>query len=948
MLPNAKRHREAIENSIQLEDYVNFSHIGNGVGAALLSNGKDYQFKFGFKVTYLSPTASSEQYANTVECIMDGIKAMPNGETITVIHAVKPDNSTRLQYFSQLAQGAPNRLFSEMVRSAASPSEYFLNLNSEKKRELARQKYKRKELRIYVTATSSQDASTRDKTEAFVKGAINLAAKAIAAVSGSVERDHSPQEIKRLFVNAQFIYEAWCNVMGKMRLGIQPMTVEDLIADQWEAFNPTPPQPPPQLLTWDGEQIHYQATDDLHVSSWLFQDQLSVPRAARNYVKQSFSNGEDRLTGVVSLRNKPGAWRDRKALLTYLYDKTEGLEDFKVVLSATKAPASLVKRNIELLQRQAKDAQRAGERKGLPTNFSQRLEEAASKAEHAIYEGDIPIKLSLCFLVSKPTKKALEMACRQLQSRFTLPATLEIEQDYTYTTWLQCFPQLTYASPLFKPYNRTRGYKTSCVPAFMPIVGTISPDEKGLEFITEGELTPYYLDIADVHRHMLFLAITRAGKSVLFAQILLLAMCSNIPMVVVDYPKENGDSTFGPITQLAGEYGAYLNIAEESNNFLEPPNLQGFEKEEKARRLIEVKDYVLDILMIIMFGPSDSNMDREKRVAKSIFGNMLMHFYADPRIKHRFELAADAPMGSPDWQNVPTLKDFSRLCTPEILKQVLDTDEINAEHIRLVNEMRLRFESFMSTTVGRSMSSPTSIPADAKLLVFAFKGVSNNDDAAILMASASAAAMRRTLSAPVSILFMDEASILSKFDALMYQAAKIAANGAKSGIRLMMALQTPASINNSQYGAEIISNMATRVIGRIDEADAKNYCDILDLPPDVISVNTSKSFYPNIQELYSRWLIVDRGERTFVRSYAPPLLLAAVANNPDEEAAKRAFLAAYPDEPVLALKAFAKELILAAQQARPMVLPQVSGNASPKHIRERHIKEQERHYVTAS
>ncbi|MEO0869151.1 MAG: hypothetical protein AAFY17_12040, partial [Cyanobacteria bacterium J06642_11] len=52
-----------------------------------------------------------------------------------------------------------------------------------------------------------------------------------------------------------------------------------------------------------------------------------------------------------------------------------------------------------------------------------------------------------------------------------------------------------------------------------------------------------------------------------------------------------------------------------------------------------------------------------------------------------------------------------------------------------------------------------------------------------------------------------------------------------------------------------------------------------------------------------------------------PLMLAAVANNTDEEQAKAAFLDAYVD-PVNALKEFAKELILSNQEGRALRLPE--------------------------
>ena len=925
-LPGGKKSKDRIEDHIQLEEYVRFTALKGDVGAALLSNGQNYQHKFGFKLESFSPNESAEQYETAVEYLVNALKSMPDGETMTVIQSVVPDNKPRLRYFRDLYKKAPSPLFAAMVKSAASPGEYFVNMSPEDRVNLARSKFKRKTLTIYVTATSTQSAFIRDKSEALIKKGIETIADVWGKITGEAVIEQS-ERVSNLFSNAQAIYEDWVNVLDQMHIPVTPMSVEELVDEQWREFNDTPVRPIPQIMEWDGERLHYEMNDDIHLSSWLFERQSNVPKSKRDYVYQTKENGTQRITGVVTLRNKPSGWASPKDALKYLYDKTKGLHDFKIVFTLTKASLMVAEKNVEMLQRQSRDAISLAETRGLPSTRSRALQADAEAAATALYNGNIPMRMSLCFLVSARSKKELGILCRRLVSRFPRPATLEIEQDYTSLTWLQCFPQLSYKRPLFSPYDRARSFNVSSIPAFLPIVNATSPDTEGLEFVTEDEGTPFYLDITGVQRHILFLAKTRGGKSVLFSNILLIAMCSQVPMVVVDYPKEDGNSTFGPIAKLAGEYGAYLNIAEEANNFFELPDLSGFTGEDLKVRTIAVKDYVLDLLMIIMFGPNASDGDPEKRVAKSILSNLMNRFYEMPDIKRRFKAAIGAKIGSPEWRNVPTLHDFTKLCTESSLKQLTET--VASEHVKLINEIRLRYTAFVETTVGRSLSQPTSIPSDANLLVFAFKGVSNNDDAAILMASAAAAAMRRTLSAPVSILFMDEASILSKFDSLMEQIAKISANGFKSGIRLMMALQTPASIAKSRFGDEILANISTKVIGRIEPGDAKHYTRILDIPSEYIRENASKKFFPKIEELYSRWMIVDNDDITFVRSYAPPLVLAAVANNPDEEAAKKAFLAAYPDDPIRALQEFAKEFILAAQEKRAIVVPVVDTTIQP-------------------
>ncbi|MEO0738907.1 MAG: hypothetical protein AAFZ35_19105, partial [Cyanobacteria bacterium J06649_12] len=88
--------------------------------------------------------------------------------------------------------------------------------------------------------------------------------------------------------------------------------------------------------------------------------------------------------------------------------------------------------------------------------------------------------------------------------------------------------------------------------------------------------------------------------------------------------------------------------------------------------------------------------------------------------------------------------------------------------------------------------------------------------------------------------------------------------------------------------------------------------------------NASESFFPKRDELYSQWLLEDTGIFTVCRYYAPHLQLAAVANNPDEQAARDAYMAqaeAHGQSPLAGLVAFSHALVTAIQQGRAIELP---------------------------
>ena len=359
-LPGGKN-RQRIEDSIQLEDYVKFSSLKGDVGAAVLSDGKNYQFKFGFKLKAVHPTISDEEFASIVTFIETGLKSIPAGETMFIVQSVVPDNRLRLQNYREMVKNAPTPLFREMAKSAASPGEYFTNMSLQDRINSARSRYKRKSITIYVTATSNQSSNVKDKSEVVIRKGIEIASNIWSKFTGEKTTETSEQ-IRQIFINAQAVYEDWDNTLSAMRLEVTPMGVDDLVTELWEEFNKTPVRALPQVMEWTGDDLLYQMNNDIHLSSWLFESQDSVPKAARDFVFQVRSDGVKRLSGVVTMRNKPGGWADPTAALKYLYDKTAGLEDYKVVVTLTKASASLTEKNVELLQRQAQDSVKMAQR----------------------------------------------------------------------------------------------------------------------------------------------------------------------------------------------------------------------------------------------------------------------------------------------------------------------------------------------------------------------------------------------------------------------------------------------------------------------------------------------------------------------------------------------------------------------------------------------------------
>jgi hypothetical protein len=102
--------------------------------------------------------------------------------------------------------------------------------------------------------------------------------------------------------------------------------------------------------------------------------------------------------------------------------------------------------------------------------------------------------------------------------------------------------------------------------------------------------------------------------------------------------------------------------------------------------------------------------------------------------------------------------------------------------------------------------------------------------------------------------------------------------------------------------------MTTRLVGRIQPTAVDSFVEILKYPKEVIARNASESFFPKKEGMYSQWLVDDRGTYTAARYYPGYVLLAAVANNPDEQAMRSAAMKRHGNK-FVGLNQFSRELV---------------------------------------
>lgn len=881
-----------VESLFHLEAMVSFELEGRQVGAYLLErNGSEWQFGFGFECEGLHSFQAPAAYERQLESLEAGLKDVPLGEHLTLHLSSFRDDRDRQEELQAREQQAPSLELQ------------FLTLAEQgRSRELAEMGARQPQrLRLFATYTVDQD---RQDAQSWLEQAL---AKG-AAVGGNFWRsltgeqaDYERANHERLF---RQVYEdgfrRWEFLLSaKMGLPVRALSVEELWTDAWQRFNTSPPIAIPHQITVRDTGLAEQVSGELHIRTLLLAEKL--PIASRN--RLSFPNRQHQVA-LLAFAEKPGGWGSAQSQLRYLWEvlAREQVYDTEIICQLTRANEFIVAQNVQRTLRQSNlTAKQAQEQDSIDVAATIKTQRAAQVAAQ-MYEGAVPFYCATVFVVHRPTRRRLDAACQFIESCFRRPAWVVREREYAWRLWFQTLP-IAWDALLAKPFERRQLYLSSEVLGLMPLVKIQGGDRQGFELIAAEGRSPVKLDFCNRHRNLMVLGTTRSGKSVLVSGMLTEALSRQIPIVVMDYPKPDGSSTFTDYAKFLGDRGAYFDISRERNNLFELPDLSGFTATIQAERLEDYKEFLASALLAMVLGKQGSSALLEK-TCRSILTLALNAFFNDAAIQERYTQARHQGLKSEAWQQTPTLKDFLDYCDGERLN--LDLAGGNVEEA--LQTIRLQLRYWLGSRVGTAISQPSSFRTDVPLLVFALRNLSNEDDAAILSLSAYAAALRRALANPASIFFIDESPILFEYEAIASLIGRLCANGAKAGIRVFISAQDPDTIARAQAAPKIFQNLNMRLIGRIQPSALGSFERILGYERASLAPNAGESYFPDPQGIYSNWLLDDNGRLTPCRYYPSYAGLAVVANNPEEQA-KRQAIAQTCNDKFTALSRFKDELI---------------------------------------
>ncbi|WP_339459298.1 hypothetical protein [Nodularia spumigena] len=887
------------EDALHLATMLRIALDGRDIGAYILNKEtqKDrFCFVFGFECRGIHTTLRSEQIETIFNNIESGLKDIPEGEKMTLHMGSFSSDKKRQAELADLVKRTPSRDIKYLLTAERARIQELTNSGIRKP----------KFLRIYVTYTIEPNTT---QTDDWIEKLLAKGELWWLKFKGELAEVQN-QRVETLIIKAyQQGFSRWEQLLSnKMGLDVKPLNADELWEHAWRKFNDTEPIEIPQLLHLDENGLHEQVNSDLASTKLLIENihsttllmESNVPCADRRWV-----NVKNRYIGALTFLEKPGGWQNKFAQMRYLWEllARETVVDTEIFCELTAANPAIVKNTLQRVLKQSNMTALMAQEKSKTIDVSAQLKLKKSvAAQEQLYEGAVPIYTSIAIFVHRPSVEKLDAATRYIENCFQRPAQVIREIEYTWKIWLQSLP-IVWEGLLVKPFNRRQLYLTSEVPGLMPLVLTKAGDSHGFELIAEEGGTPIHLDLFNQHKNLALFATTRAGKSVLVSGILTQALAHGIPVVALDFPKPDGSSTFTDYTEFMEGNGAYFDISKQSNNLFEQPDLRSLSPEEQRDRLLDYTGFLESALMTMVLGSSTENQLLSQTV-RSLINLALSAFFVDVGIQERYKQAIAGGFGSQAWQKTPTLKDFLYFCSPEHLQ----LDSLSGRVDDALSQIQLRLRFWLSSRVGQSISAPSSFPTDAQLLVFALRNLSDNEDAAVLSLSAYSAALRRALSSPASIFFIDEAPILFEFDQIADLVGRICANGAKAGIRVILSAQDPDTIAKSKAASKILQNLSTRLIGRIQPVAVDSLVSILKYPRDIISRNATESFFPRKEGIYSQWLLDDNGIYTFCRYYPGFEQLAVVANNPNEQTARQKAMLQHRDK-YEAISVFARQLI---------------------------------------
>ncbi|MEA5566633.1 helicase HerA domain-containing protein [Anabaena sp. UHCC 0399] len=906
--PNKKLN--PFEDQLDITSLVRLKKGGYTIGAYLLSKKQvgdtdsTLQLVFGYSCRGIHPLFnSSEQVEAIGSAFENGCKEIPQGERFT------------FRWSSFCNEEEVTERFRERLSNPVNDESEFLDWGClARLQELTREK-KRKNIALNVYTTFTVKPGGTEAGDAVDRAIVKLSNFLQRRFTSTGATEITRKNLTQILEKAINISLRYQQILAGMGLSPAPKTEKQLWKELAYLVGAKPVKVPHTLVFDEQgltEEFHEalpraeQYKDNAHITSVLLNN--GIPYADRQWVcLPNGKNAKGKYVGVMTLSQKPEAFASTEHQVRFMWEifARDNIHDLEIITEMSPADQKMVRLTQQLITRRSRNAEMSAAKKTIDV-ASQINTEWSVNAQKQLYTGDVPLNVALIVLIYRDTPEEIEDACRLISGYVNQPTELTRERQYSWLIWLETLllrqrPQLT------NPFNRRVAFFASEIIGLTPAVQIASNDKQGFELIADEGHSGVSIDLSTT-KNMMVIGTTGSGKSVLVSSIIAECLALGYSILMIDLPNDDGSGTFGDFTPYYK--GFYFDIARESNNLVQPLDLSKIPSEQREERVKAHRNDVNLIVLQLVLGTQSFDGFLAQTI-ESLIPLGVKAFYEDVEIQRRFTEAKKGGLGSAAWENTPTLVDMEKFfCTEQIS---LGYEDENVD--RALNYIRLRLQYWRSSSIGDAICKPSTFETDAKLITFALTNLQSSKDAEVFGMSAYIAASRQTLASPNSVFFMDEASVLLRFPALSRLVGRKCATARKSGCRIILAAQDVISIAKSEAGEQILQNMPLRLMGKIVPGAAKSFCEILGIPKEIIDKN--ETFAPNIQQLYTMWLLDYNNKYIRCRYYPSYPLLALVANSREEQAKRDEFKEIYKNKFEWVAE-FSKYYAECIQQGKPL------------------------------
>lgn len=876
---SAKRKVKPAEEDVDIAAILDFQIDGYSLGGYLLQRGDRLQVVWCWGSSGIPSTTSKVQAKIIAERLQEGFRDLNMKEPLSIHMGSFSDCADRVTTIEKQAENAPLK-----------ESTFLLAWMRKRVMALKRLgRYNPKFLRFYV----SHEMGSFGRHDDWFAGLVQSAEDKIKEWSGTA----TPLKDRLHMLLVEAFEDSYCdnqNLFVKCGIPVTPASAEEAWNWAYRHFNDGEVPPIPQVITITRDGLQAKQHNNRSIASVLVKQTPDYGKAA------VWLSGRQVFAGGVVLEGRPNRTYDENdGRLHQLLDATSpilgdrhqkigntSLHNLEVVVTITAEHQKDVLQNSQRNTGQSNQSLQMVE-------SSKRLDGGAIyntkkslDAEMKIRDGGHTVRIGMMVIAYRPKKRSLDRALESIKS---LPifsgGKVERETGYFDSLFLESLP-LTMESLLSgdpkkftERFDRRIRETTAAALGLMPLILDSRPDKEGVEFLSRSG-SPMLVDPMgrQPHNHMIIVARTRAGKTVVVQQFACNVLARpNTQVIIIDAGREDGSGSFDEFTSFMD--CSHFRAGEDSYNIFQIPDKSKMSSEKYKKASEIYQKFILSALLTLTTSLDDPAALKDSY--EDMLTILISVFLDQPSIKAQYEQAYKDGFGSEAWGNMPCLTTFEAFMDASRLPAEWRNDDTE----KAIQRMKMRLRALMQRESGKALARPSTFRTDKPLVVYALGGVQKNRDMVPALLAANASMLAQTFTRKKTYVVAEEATHLWQFPSYRTIVTEWFTGKAKSGVWICWVGQSLDILLQHKEANSVLENVGTTLVGWVKKS-ALVPLKKAGLDPELIAPCVESSFNPpqkcNNCEYATQWLIETDGRYHFGLNYNDFASLGITMNSLDD------------------------------------------------------------------